>query len=211
MAPLPALFILSAPSGAGKTTLAQRLLAARADLAFSVSHTTRPPRPGDVPGSSYHFVDRPTFERLRAADGFLEWAEVHGQLYGTAVAEVRRIHESGRHALLDIDVQGARQVRARYPDAISVFIAPPSLAVLAARLRARGSDSEDSVRRRLAGAAHEILAAGEYDYIIVNDELDRAMADLLSTVRAALITARRQAAQLGALQHEAALLQATQA
>jgi guanylate kinase len=154
-------------------------------LRFSVSHTTREPRGGERDGVEYHFVDRPTFEALQAEGRLLESAEVHGNLYGTATAELDRAREEGLDLLLDVDVQGAAQVRQKMPDAVTVFILPPSYEILERRLRGRGQDDEAAIRRRLAAAGREIDAFVRYDYVIVNDDLDRCVGALESIVRAA--------------------------
>jgi guanylate kinase len=177
------LFIISAPSGAGKTTLIQNLLLARnlvdpGSLAFSVSHTTRRPRAGEVEGRDYHFVDRAEFERMEAAGEFLEWAEVHGNLYGTSRGEVFPRLEQGVDVLLDIDVQGAEQVLSRYPAAHSIFLMPPSYEALEARLRRRGLDNEAAIVDRLTVARDELSCYDRYHYVIVNDDADRASAAL---------------------------------
>jgi guanylate kinase len=179
------LFIVSSPSGAGKTTLIRRVLAdprSGGKLHFSVSHTTRPPRAGERDGVEYHFCDEASFRRLEAEGGFLEWATVHGSLYGTSRAEVEPRLASGVDVLLDIDVQGARQVRSSVPEAVKVIVFPPSREVLEARLRSRASDSPDSVARRLAVAAKEMAEFGEYDYAIINDGLEPAVDELRSII-----------------------------
>jgi guanylate kinase len=163
--------VVSAPSGAGKTTVLSRVLADLPDLRFSVSHTTRPPRSGEQDGLDYHFVDRPAFESLVAGGGFLEWATVHGGLYGTSRTEYTRAQQEGVDLLLDIDVQGAAQVRAALPDAITIFILPPSRAALSERLRSRAADSAATIERRLAAASAEIDRHDEYEYLVVNDTL----------------------------------------
>ncbi|MCU0868855.1 MAG: guanylate kinase [Burkholderiales bacterium] len=178
------LFIVSAPSGAGKTSLVRALLDADAQVELSISHTTRAPRPGEVDGQHYHFVTRARFDALRDAGGFLECAEVHGNGYGTAQAPVDAALAAGRDALLEIDWQGAQQVRRLRPDAIGVFVLPPSLATLAARLAARGTDAPDVVARRLAAAKIEIGHVSEYDYVIVNDDFATAAHELQSIVLA---------------------------
>jgi guanylate kinase len=177
--------VVSAPSGAGKTTILARVLRDLGGIRFSVSHTTRAPRGAERDGVEYHFVDLPAFERLREAGGLLEWAEVHGNLYGTGVAEIERARAAGVDILLDLDVQGASQVRDRVKDAVTVFILPPSYEVLEHRLRGRGQDDEASIRRRLAAAGREIDAFEKYDFAIVNDELDACVEELKSIVRAA--------------------------
>jgi guanylate kinase len=180
------LFIVSSPSGAGKTTLIRRVLAdptvPGGSLHFSVSHTTRPPRADERGGREYHFVSEEEFRRLQAADGFLEWATVHGNLYGTSRQEVEPRLAAGTDVLLDIDVQGARQVRSRIPEAVKIFVFPPSRDVLEARLRARASEAPDVVGRRLAVAAAEMHEFGEYDYAIINDDLEAAVDELRSIV-----------------------------
>ena len=176
--------VVSAPSGAGKTTLC-RLLVKRLRFSFSVSHTTRSPRSGEVEGRDYYFVDRKTFEEMIRRGEFLEWAEVHGNLYGTSWQEVNRRLSSGQDLLLDIDVQGASQVRQRLGfRAVFVFIRPPSLEELKRRLRARGTEDEDALARRLARAREELHYAPWFDYVVVNDELERAFEDLAAIVRA---------------------------
>ncbi|HXV86972.1 MAG TPA: guanylate kinase, partial [Gemmatimonadales bacterium] len=159
----PFLLILSSPSGGGKTTIARTLLAARDDLAYSVSATTRPPREGERDGVDYHFVKRPEFQRRAAAGEFLEWAEYSGHLYGTPVAEVERILGAGRNVIMDIEVQGAQQVRQRRSDVVSIFILPPSVDELLARLGARGDHRPADLVRRLRQAMVEIQAAAGYD------------------------------------------------
>jgi guanylate kinase len=167
--------ILAAPSGAGKTTIARELYRRRSDVAFSVSTTTRPPRRGEVEGVEYNFVDRAGFLRLVERGELLEWAEVHGNLYGTPRRNLREAAERSVYLLLDIDIQGARQVRDAVPEAVSVFVLPPTGEVLAARLVGRGSEDAEVQRRRLARAKGEIEAATEFDYIVVNEDLPRAV------------------------------------
>jgi len=181
----PTVIVVSAPSGAGKTTILARVLRDLGGIRFSVSHTTRVPRGVERDGVEYHFVDREAFGRLREAGGLLEWAEVHGNLYGTGVAEIERARAAGVDILLDLDVQGAAQVRARIEDAVTVFILPPSYEVLEHRLRSRGQDDEATIRRRLAVAGREIDAFENYDFAIVNDDLDACVEELKSIVRAA--------------------------
>lgn len=177
--------VVSAPSGAGKSTVLTRVLEELPGIRFSVSHTTRSPRPGERSGVEYHFVDRAGFERLRAEGRLLEWAEVHGNLYGTGLDEIGRARADGVDVLLDLDVQGAAQVRARIPDAVTVFILPPSYEVLERRLRGRGQDDEATIKRRLAAAGREIDAFERYDFAIVNEDLDACVETLKSIVRAA--------------------------
>ncbi|RMG30617.1 MAG: guanylate kinase [Gammaproteobacteria bacterium] len=193
------LFIVSAPSGAGKTSLVRALMARDPDIAFSVSHTTRAPRPGEEDGRDYHFVDVATFERMVEAGAFLEHARVFGNYYGTARAEVERLLVAGKDVFLDIDWQGARQVRAAWPEAVSVFVLPPSRAVLEERLRGRGTDSDAVIARRMAEAVAEAGHYREYDYLVVNDVFDTALEDLAAIVRAVRLREPRQARRHAAL------------
>lgn len=172
------LLILSSPSGAGKTTLTRLLLERLPELKFSVSHTTRAPRKGEVDGRDYRFTDRATFEKLIEEHAFLEWAEVHGNLYGTSREEVARAENDPNCGglIFDIDYQGARQIRAKSPDVVGVFILPPSMEELERRLRGRASDSEEVVQRRFAVAKREIEHYALFDYLIVNDEVEKAFA-----------------------------------
>lgn len=187
------LIVVSAPSGGGKSTLIALLRERRSDVDLSVSHTTRAPRGRERDGVEYHFVDDPEFDRMVASGEMAEWAHVHGRRYGTSRAEIDRIRGAGRHVLLDIDVQGGLSIMASYPDALSVFVLPPSLEVLEQRLRGRGTDSDESVRRRLAVAREEIAVAHRYGHVLVNEALDVALADLLSVVRAAELRSDRMA------------------
>ena len=176
------LLILSSPSGAGKTTLTRMLLERCPELCFSVSHTTRAPRPNEVDGRDYHFVDRTRFQELVTRGAFLEWAEVHGNLYGTSVAEVDRACAipGCKGMIFDIDYQGARQIRAKAPDVVAVFVLPPSMAELEKRLRGRASETEEAVQRRFAVARGEIEHYALFDYVVVNDDLQRAFDELRS-------------------------------
>ena len=167
--------VLAAPSGAGKTTIARALRERRGDVVFSVSATTRPPRAGERDGVDYHFVDTAGFRAMIAAGGLIEWAEVHGNLYGTPLRNVTRAVERREYLLLDIDVQGARQIRDRVPEAVLVFVLPPSGLALAERLAGRGSEELEVRRRRLANARDEIRDAGSFDYLVVNDHLEHAV------------------------------------
>jgi guanylate kinase len=176
------LLVLSGPSGAGKGTLVERLIAARPECVFSISATTRPRRASEADGVEYEFVTAEEFERRRSAGWFLEWAEVHGCLYGTPVRFVDEQVRSGRVVVLDVDVQGGASVRRARPEAVSVFIYPPSFDALRQRLRARGMDAEDVVERRLRNAPGELSQWREYDYLVVNDELDQALARLVAIV-----------------------------
>lgn len=173
------LFIISAPSGAGKTTLIQNLLLARnlvdpGSLAFSVSHTTRRPRDGEKDGEAYHFVDLPAFEEMVREDGFLEWARVHDNCYGTSHTEVFPRLEQGVDVILDIDVQGAEQVKVRCPEAHSIFVLPPSYEALERRLHGRGKDEGTAIARRLAVSLSEIECYDRYHYVIINDDARHA-------------------------------------
>jgi guanylate kinase len=177
--------VISAPSGAGKSTLIRHLLGAFPDLGFSVSYTTRPPRVGEDHGRDYFFVSRKVFEGMIARHEFVEWADVYGHLYGTARKQLHAAQTAGRDILLDIDVQGHRQVRERLPEAISVFILPPSFRELARRLRNRRSDASEQIERRLCTAREEINHWPEYDYLVVNDSLANAIQVLRGIVQAA--------------------------
>ncbi|MBU6478670.1 MAG: guanylate kinase, partial [Xanthomonadaceae bacterium] len=166
------LFIVAAPSGAGKSTLVNALLAREPGIALSISHTTRAPRPGDMDGVQYHFVDRATFERMVAHGDFLEHADVFGNCYGTSRGAVEPILKAGRDVLLEIDWQGAEQVRRAMPECVSIFILPPSRAELERRLRTRATDSEATIEKRLAASREEISHAHAFDCIVVNDHFD---------------------------------------
>ena len=178
------LLILSSPSGAGKTTLTNMLRAAFGSLRFSVSHTTRRPRPNEVDGREYHFVDRPRFESMVRERAFAEHAEVHGNLYGTSLAEIRTAREGSSGVIFDVDYQGARQIKAHFPEAVGVFILPPSLAELERRLRGRGTEDEATTKRRLEAAKREIEHYGFFDYVIVNDAVETAHEKLRGIVLA---------------------------
>jgi guanylate kinase len=175
------LFVITGPSGCGKSTLIKKVRRALGDLAFSVSHTTRPPRPSEKDGVDYHFVSERDFKRMVREERFLEHACVHGFLYGTSRAEVVKKGRRG-DVVLDIDVQGARQVRRRAPGAVHVFIMPPVAAELRRRLEKRHEDTPQAVERRLRNARAEVRAYGEFDFVVVNDDLDRAAADLKSVI-----------------------------
>lgn len=196
--PVGVLFVVSAPSGAGKTSLLKALIPSDPRLRLSVSHTTRVPRPGEQDGVHYHFVDRPWFERMVADGAFLEHAQVFDNLYGTAEATVRDLLARGHDAVLEIDWQGARQVRARFPEAVGIFIVPPSVAALRDRLGGRGQDSPEVIERRMRDARSELSHYGEYDYLVVNDAFDRALEDLRAIVAAERLRRPRQEALLGA-------------
>ncbi len=176
--------ILSAPSGGGKTTIAHQLLAVRDDVGYSVSCTTRPPRDGELDGRDYHFLSLKDFKRGQAAGEFAESAEVHGHLYGTLRAEVERVLSSGKHVIMDIDVQGARQFAAAFPGSVLIFILPPSAEALIARLEARGTEDPKSLIRRFRSAKDELKAIDLYQYVVVNDEVDSAVAAISSIIEA---------------------------
>lgn len=178
------LFVVAAPSGAGKSTLVNALLEKEPAISLSISHTTRPPRVGEQYGRHYYFVERQAFEREVAEGVFLEHAEVHGNLYGTSRTTVDGLLGQSRDVLLEIDWQGARQIRRSKPDCVSVFILPPSRPELERRLRGRGSDSAEVIERRLHNSREEIAHAHEFDYIVVNDRFEDALSDLQAIVQA---------------------------
>jgi guanylate kinase len=187
------LIIVSGPSGSGKSTVIERLLAAESlPLHLSVSATTRPARPGEHDGVDYYFWDRARFEQEVAAGGFLESAEVFGNCYGTLRREVEPYRAQGTGVMLDIDVQGCAQVRGQCPDAVTIFLKAPSLEVLEQRLRSRGTESEASIQRRLQGARAELARAGEYEYQVVNDELDATVSQLAEIVKKAFEKANQK-------------------
>jgi guanylate kinase len=188
------LLIISSPSGAGKTTLTRDLLSRFPELTFSISHTTRKPRPAEVDGQDYHFISREEFAQRVTENAFVEWAEVHGNLYGTALAELDRCRREGRRGIVfDIDYQGARQIKARREDVISVFVLPPTMEELKERLRRRASDDEATIERRYRNAQQEIAHYGLFDYVIVNEDLDDAKARLRAIVLAEQSRRRRMA------------------
>ena len=189
---LGTLFVVAAPSGAGKSTLVNALLVREPSISLSISHTTRPPRVGEEYGRHYYFVEREEFQRQIAAGTFLEHAEVHGNFYGTSHATVQSLLEQGRDVLLEIDWQGAAQIRRAKPDCVSVFILPPSRAELERRLRGRGSDAPEVIERRLLNSREEISHAHEFDYIVVNDGFDDALGDLQAIVRAVRVRSQLQ-------------------
>jgi guanylate kinase len=183
--------ILSAPSGGGKTTIARALLARRPDLGYSVSCTTRAPRAGEVQGRDYYFMSRAEFIAERERGAFAESAEVHGNLYGTLRSEVERVLAGGQHVVMDIDVQGAVQFQRAFPQAVTIFILPPSAEVLLERLRARKTESAAQLAARLQSALQELQQVDEYEYVIVNDDLERAVASVESIVDAEVVSRER--------------------
>ena len=189
------LFIVAAPSGAGKTTLVSRLLADDPRVIHSISFTTRIPRPAEQDGRDYHFIDVQRFLAMRERGEFAEWAEVHDNFYGTSRAWLEQGMSKGCDMLLEIDWQGAQQVRRQFPEAASIFILPPSIAELEHRLRSRAADSEDVIARRLAGALGEMRHVGEFDFVIINNDLDVALGELKAAVQASRLRFARQRAR----------------
>jgi guanylate kinase len=193
------LFIVSSPSGGGKTSLVKALLEAEPEVRLSVSYTTRPPRPGEATGRDYNFVAPPEFKRMLEAGEFLESAVIYGNHYGTSQKWVEAEFARGRDVLLEIDWQGAQQVRKLMRQVVSIFVLPPSLDILEARLKGRAQDAPDAVARRLAAAREEIAHVAEYDYAIINEDFDRAALDLRSVVRAERLKLARQLSRHGDL------------
>ncbi len=189
------LFVITAPSGAGKSSLIQGLLAAERGIALSVSYTTRPPRSGEADGREYHFVALREFEAMLERGEFLESAEVHGHRYGTSQKVIEKARASGLDLVLEIDWQGAEQVRRLHPDAIGIFILPPTMRELERRLRARAQDADAVIQRRLANAAEEMTHAVEFKYAIINNNFDDALLDLRAVVRAERLAIARQLAR----------------
>ena len=186
------LFVLAAPSGGGKTSLVRELLLREPGMRLSVSYTTRPPRPGEQDGVAYHFVDEARFNALKEAGEFLEYAFVHGNWYATSATWLKQQIAEGHDVLLEIDWQGAAQVRNLIPSAVLIFILPPTLASLKERLERRGQDSKEVIARRMEAAREEMRHCGEFDYVIMNQDFARAVDDLSVIVRAARLTAARQ-------------------
>ena len=189
MSPFPV--ILSAPSGGGKTTIARMLLGRRPDLGYSVSCTTRAPRQGEVPGRDYYFMSRAEFIAKREQGAFAESAEVHGNLYGTLRAEVERVLSGGQHVVMDIDVQGAVQFVRAFPQSVTIFILPPSAEVLLERLRGRKTESPAQLAARLQSALQELQQVDEYEYVVMNDELERAVSSVESIIDAEVVSRER--------------------
>ncbi|MHB1052455.1 MAG: guanylate kinase [Thiobacillus sp.] len=186
------LYIVSAPSGAGKTSLVKALLKTDHAIRLSVSYTTRAPRPGETEGRDYHFVDRQRFELMLAEGEFLEHAEVYGNFYGTSKGSISRDLNAGHDILLEIDWQGAAQVKHHFPESTSIFILPPSFSALRSRLKGREQDSDEVIERRLAAAAHDVAHADAFDYIMVNDDFDQALLDLVAITRSVRLETARQ-------------------
>jgi guanylate kinase len=186
------LYIISAPSGAGKTSLVKALLQTGVDLSLSISYTSRAARPEEIDGRDYHFVTREVFEEKLKQDEFLESAEVYGNFYGTSKNWINEVMMSGRDILLEIDSQGARQVRKVFPGAVGIFVLPPSLEVLEMRLRRRAQDSLEAIDRRLAAARTEMSHVREYEYIVINDELEKALQELECIIQAERLKIARQ-------------------
>ena len=193
--PSGTLFIVAAPSGAGKTTLVGRLLADDPQVQHSISFATRAPRPGEQNGREYHFIDGQRFLAMRERGEFAEWAEVHDNFYGTSRLWLEQRMKEGCDMMLEIDWQGAQQMRRQFPEAIGIFILPPSVAELENRLRRRGADSEDVIARRVAGALAEMRHVGEFDFVIINNDLDVALGELKAAVRASRLRFSRQRAR----------------
>jgi guanylate kinase len=195
--PQGSLYIFAAPSGAGKTSLVKALVETTADIEVSVSHTTRAPRPGEVDGVNYHFTDVAAFQAMVAQGAFLEHAQVFDNYYGTARANIEQRLAAGVDVILEIDWQGARQVREQFPDSIGIFILPPSRQALEERLRGRGQDGDEVIARRMRDAESEISHYGEFDYLVINDDFATALVEL-----AAIVTAQRLRTRVQASRHQ---------
>ena len=185
-------FIISGPSGVGKSTVLKELFQDRDDLYFSVSATTRPPRPGEINGVHYHFTDVDEFRKMISEDAFLEYAEYVGNFYGTPKAPVEKWLEEGHDVVLEIEVQGGRQIKKVAPDCVSLFILPPSLKVLEKRLRGRGTETEEVIEKRLAAAADEIRCVKDYDYAVINDTVEQAVLDIEAILAAEKLRVSRE-------------------
>lgn len=196
------LIVMSGFSGAGKGTLMKRMLADYEEFCFSVSMTTRAPREGEVDGKDYFFVDRPAFEKAISEDGFVEYAEYCGNYYGTPKSYVDKQLKAGKCVILDIEVQGAMQIKEKFPDALMVFVTPPSIEVLIERLRARGTETEEVIQKRIKRAKEEALSIGKYEYIVVNDDLDEAVKDMHEMVMAARFSTFRNRDFINSIKEE---------
>jgi guanylate kinase len=186
------LFVISAPSGGGKSTIAAAVRQRVEGLSYSISHTTRSPRRGEQDGTDYHFVDQRAFTQMIDEGAFLEWARVYDHLYGTALSGIRELVASGRDILLDVDVQGGQHIKTRFPESILIFLVPPSLTVLEQRLRNRGTDDEAVIRSRMEQAADDIRECAWYDYIVVNDRLEKAIHETESIIISERCRVKRQ-------------------
>ncbi|GAA5786186.1 guanylate kinase [Chitiniphilus shinanonensis] len=193
------IFVVTAPSGAGKTTLVAALLAADQNVQLSISFTTRAPRTGEVHGKDYHFIDRAEFEAMIAAADLLEHALVYGNYYGTSRRWIESVIDNGRDILLEIDWQGAQQVKRIFPDSVGIFVLPPSIDALEQRLRSRGKDSDEVIAQRMAAAREEMSHFDEADYVVVNEHIDEAVRDIVAVVRAERLRVRTQRIRHGAL------------
>jgi guanylate kinase len=193
------LFVVVAPSGAGKTSLVSALLGKEPNIKLSISYTTRAPRKGEVDGREYHFIDRATFEKMIARGDFLEYANVYGNYYGTSKRWIEKELAGDHDVLLEIDWQGAAQLRNLFPNLVGIFILPPSLAELRKRLESRGKDAPEAIERRMASAREEISHVLEFEYIIVNERFEAALSDLISVVHATRVSCAQQAVRLASL------------
>jgi guanylate kinase len=194
--------ILSSPSGAGKTTIAKALLGKRPDVGYSISCTTRAPRPGEVEGKDYYFLSRTEFIQRMEEGAFAESAEVHGNLYGTLKAEIQRVLSAGRHVMMDVDIQGASLLRRAFPSVVTIFILPPSGEVMLDRLRRRKTETKDAIVRRLESALQELQAVEDYEYVVINDVLEESVRRVSSIIDAEVVSRERVAGlreQVGAL------------
>jgi guanylate kinase len=187
------LFVISAPSGTGKSTIIREVRQGLDRLSYSISHTSRPPRGNEREGVDYHFVDRPGFERMIAQKALVEWAEVYGAYYGTSALELERQIREGLDVLLDIDSQGARNIRARFPETVLIYLLPPSLKALEGRLKGRGTDTRQTIRGRMEKSCREMANCAWYDYIVINDDLEQAV----KAVRSVIIAERSRARVMG--------------
>lgn len=196
---MSSLYIISAPSGTGKTSLIKALLQTNINLSLSVSHTTRQPRPNEINGKDYFFIDREVFKKMMDRGEFLECAEVYGNLYGTSQQWITETLAAGQDVLMEIDCQGAQQVRQVFPQAVSIFILPPSLASLQARLKQRGQDDPEIISRRLQAAREEVSQVGKFDYVVINNELEEALKDICCIIRAERLRIKQQLVKQHAL------------